>query len=272
VTSEQGWLQSADMLLKKAIGVFVWLMALLSLLAWMISPTRLPAQSLAVALRIVGALYLFSLIPIIALKYVNPPRTSFMLYFARRHRPEGAWMADIAYRWVPLEHIAPTMQLAVIAGEDPLFPRHYGFDWESIFSAMAYNSKVSDHKRGGSGISQQVAKNIFLWGWQSLIRKILEAYLTLLIEGVWPKRRILEMYLNIVQLGQTTFGAEAASQLYFSRSASDLSDKQAALLAAVLPNPQIALTPDSPPHSVRYRQVMILKQMKTLGIEYLSLL
>lgn len=167
------------------------------------------------------------------------------------------------YQWVPLKNISPVMGVAVVAAEDQLFADHAGFDWKAIEKAVSYNQK---HKktRGASTISQQTAKNLFLWSGRNWLRKGLETYFTVLIEILWSKERILEVYLNIVELGDGVYGVEAASQYYFKKPASRLSANEAALLAAVLPNPHIYQV-DKPSGYVRGRQRWILLNMSRLG-------
>lgn len=140
------------------------------------------------------------------------------------------------YRWTPWTRIAKHAGLAVIAAEDQHFPTHHGFDVESIQQAIDAHEK-GERLRGASTISQQVAKNVFLWSGRSFVRKGLEAHFTVLIELMWPKRRILEVYLNVAEMGPGVFGVEAASQRHFRKPASKLTASEAALLAAVLPNP-----------------------------------
>jgi len=166
-------------------------------------------------------------------------------------------------RWTPLDEIAPCMGVAVIAAEDQNFPDHFGFDWQAIEKAMAHNEH-SRKKRGASTLSQQTAKNLFLWERRSWARKGFEVYFTLLLETTWSKRRILEVYLNIVEFGDGVFGVEAASRKYFGKPARALSAGEAALLAAVLPSP-LRYRADAPSAYVRGRQEWILNQMRQLG-------
>ena len=140
--------------------------------------------------------------------------------------------------YVSRNNISPQAGLAVIASEDQLFPDHNGFDWKSIKKAMEYNKKKPGRIRGGSTISQQVAKNVFLWQGRSWIRKGLEVYFTFMIEMIWGKKRILEMYLNVIEMGDGVFGIEAASQAYFNKPAKNLTKNEAAMIAASLPNPK----------------------------------
>jgi monofunctional biosynthetic peptidoglycan transglycosylase len=169
------------------------------------------------------------------------------------------------HRWVPLDRIAPSMGVAVIAAEDQNFEEHFGFDWQAIEKAYVHNEH-SRRKRGASTVSQQTAKNLFLWESRSWLRKGFEAYFTLLLETLWPKRRILEVYLNIVEFGDGVYGVDAAAHKFFGRSAAALSPAQAALLAAVLPNPH-RFRADAPSPFLRGRQEWILQQMRQLGGE-----
>ncbi len=160
--------------------------------------------------------------------------------------------------WVPLEDISPTMQRAVLMAEDYKFFEHNGFDYDAIEKAIAYN-KTHRRLKGASTISQQTAKNVFLWPGRSWVRKGLEAYFTVLIEGIWPKERILEVYLNVIEFGPGVYGVEAAAQKYFKRKAKDLNPAQAALMAAVLPNPQ-KLHIDRPSRYILSRQRRIMNR------------
>jgi monofunctional biosynthetic peptidoglycan transglycosylase len=150
-----------------------------------------------------------------------------------------------------------------VASEDQKFPEHWGFDVEAIEKAYQLNQH-SHRVRGASTISQQVAKNLFLWSGRSYFRKGLEAYFTVLIEGCWPKRRILEIYLNIAEFGSGTYGAEAAAQRFFHKSAARLTRSDAAVLAAVLPNPQ-RFSAAAPSRYIQQRRDWILQQMQALG-------
>jgi monofunctional biosynthetic peptidoglycan transglycosylase len=161
------------------------------------------------------------------------------------------------------------MALAVVAGEDQRFPAHWGFDFRAIQQVLEDKAQ-GKALRGASTISQQVAKNLFLWHGRSLLRKALEAWFTVLLELLWPKQRILEVYLNIIELGEQTFGVEAASRRFFNKSAQQLRPEEAALLAAVLPNP-LYYRVNAPSAYVRERQSWILRQMRQLGgIDYLD--
>lgn len=169
--------------------------------------------------------------------------------------------------WVDWNEISPQLAIAVVAAEDQNFPHHSGFDFGSIRAAVRERQR---RRRGASTISQQVAKNLFLWPGRSWVRKGLEACLTLYIEVLWPKRRILEVYLNIAELGPGIFGAEAAARSFFDRPASRLSARQAALLAAVLPSPR-RMSATQPSAYVRRRVEWIERQVEQLGgVGYLS--
>jgi monofunctional biosynthetic peptidoglycan transglycosylase len=204
-----------------------------------------------------------SVLAVLVLRWINPPYTAFMA-----ESQLAAWEGrDSKYvfrhSWVDLDRISPNLPLAVVASEDQKFPEHWGFDVEAIEKAYALNQH--SHKvRGASTISQQVAKNLFLWSGRSYFRKGLEAYFTLLIESLWPKRRILEVYLNIAEFGYGTYGAEAAAQRFFHKPASRLTRDDAAVLAAVLPNPQ-RLSAAAPSRYVQQRREWILSQMQALG-------
>lgn len=163
-------------------------------------------------------------------RLVNPPITPLMLIRAG----EGA---PLHQTWVPLSQISPWLPRAVIASEDQRFCQHYGFDFEAIGEALDRYHRTGK-LRGASTISQQTAKNLLLWPWHSFIRKGIEAYVTVWLELLWPKSRILEVYLNVIELGHGTYGAEAAAEAHFHKHAAALTKHEAAILAAILPNPQ----------------------------------
>lgn len=210
-------------------------------------------------------LFLLSTISLALLfRYVSPPITGLMTerYIEAKlsHFQKKKIYYHRLYYWKPLEKIAPVMGLAVMTAEDQRFQEHFGFDWEAIAKAIEHNQK-SRRTKGASTISQQTAKNLFLWSDRSWLRKGLEVYFTLLIEACWPKQRILEMYLNIIEFGPGIYGVEAASRFYFQKSASQLNRNEAALLAAVLPNPRLYRA-DKPSAYVRERQDWILRHMR----------
>jgi monofunctional biosynthetic peptidoglycan transglycosylase len=205
---------------------------------------------------------------ILALRWIDPPTTAFMLRDAFHRRaaksdPAGGSARAIDYRWTDLDDVAPSMALAVVAAEDQLFPVHRGFDVQSIADAVEQRHRRR-RMRGASTITQQVAKNLFLWPGRSFARKGVEAYLTVLIELLWPKRRILEVYLNVAELGDGVYGVGAASAVYFDREPRALTTRQAALLAAALPNPK--RRPANRPSSwMQERATWIERQMAQLG-------
>ncbi len=169
-------------------------------------------------------------------------------------------------QWVELSEISPAAGLAAIAAEDQSFARHRGFNFDAISRAFKRNLH-SARIRGGSTISQQTAKNLFLYPKRSFLRKAVEAWLTVLLEALWPKRRILEVYLNFAQFGDGIYGIEAASRAFFGKSAKRLGPAEAALLAAALPNP-LKLRADRPSSYVLKRRDWILRQMRQLGGDY----
>ncbi len=199
--------------------------------------------------------FLLSVFYIFLCKWVNPPITITQL--------ESIFSGHGLHRqYKKMDQISPNMKLAVLASEDQLFPDHNGFDFKSMQKAMKHNQK-SKSLRGASTISQQVAKNVFLWQHGGYFRKALEVYFTFMIEQVWGKKRIFEMYLNVAETGEGIFGVEAASQSYFKKGAKDLSAKQAALIAACLPNPKgYTIIPMSKRVASRYP--WILRQMTNL--------
>jgi monofunctional biosynthetic peptidoglycan transglycosylase len=208
--------------------------------------------------------WLLSLAPVLLWRFVDPPVTLLML----QRWLEAPGGSRLQYQPVPLEAIAGTLQLAVVAGEDQKFPWHRGFDIGAIRAALAA-ARQGARLRGASTLSQQTAKNVFLWPARSWLRKILEGYYTVLIELLWGKQRILEVYLNVAEMGPLTFGAEAASRAWFGLPATRLSAEQAALLAALLPNP-LHRSAAAPDHRVRARQRWILRQMEQLGPRHLA--
>jgi monofunctional biosynthetic peptidoglycan transglycosylase len=197
------------------------------------------------------------------LRQTAPPTTAFMLR-ARYADPASGQPCDgIAHRWVARERISPHLRLAVVVAEDQRFQLHGGFDGEQIRKALR-EQRETNRLRGASTISQQVAKNLFLWPGGGYVRKGLEAWLTLWIEQLWTKQRILEVYLNVAQFGPCIFGADAAARRYFERPAGDLEPEQAALLATVLPNPARLRAWNPGPYASNRRDE-ILKLMRELG-------
>ena len=215
-------------------------------------PVRFAMRCVAFALV---AWLLLSVGAVLVLRFVPPPFTAMML---EQPRP----IREIQYEWRDRRELAATAARAVIASEDQRFLARHGFDFDQLQIALDEH-RAGDELRGASTITQQVAKNLFLWSGRSFVRKGLEAYFTVLLEACWPKQRILEVYLNVAELGDGVFGVEAAARRFFGVSASALSAEQAALLAAVLPNPRKLLA-DRPSSYVRSRQSWILGQMRLL--------
>lgn len=188
-------------------------------------------------------------------RYVPVYFTPLMFIRSLQSLPEEKFVG-MNKTWVPIEEISPAMQKAVLKAEDYRFFEHNGFDYDAIEKAIKYN-QTHTRKKGASTISQQTAKNVFLWPKRDWIRKGLEAYFTVLIEVMWPKERIMEVYLNVVELGSGVYGVEAASQKFFKKSAKNISSAQASLIAAVLPNPR-RFRIDRPTAYVTSRQRKIL--------------
>jgi monofunctional biosynthetic peptidoglycan transglycosylase len=215
-----------------------------------------------IALAILACVVL-SAIVVLMLRWVDPPTSAFMVGARLQAMSEGDRTYRTDYEWVNLEHISSNAAIAVIASEDQQFPFHAGFDLNSIRESVRASEK-GKKLRGASTISQQVAKNLFLWNGHNWVRKGLEVWLTILIEATWPKERTLEVYLNIVELGKGVYGVEAASKRFYHKPAERLSSSEAATLAAVLPNP-IRMHADKPSVYVVSRREWILGQMRALG-------
>ncbi|MFP4049258.1 MAG: monofunctional biosynthetic peptidoglycan transglycosylase [Desulfovermiculus sp.] len=205
--------------------------------------------------RAVCLLLVLSIAVTLPWRWLPPPTTSFILQDRLRHEQ------PVHHQWVPWEQISPAVPIAVVAAEDQKFPDHHGFDFQSLMKALR---EEGDQPRGASTISQQLAKNLYLWPGRSLVRKALEAYFTILIELTWPKRRILEVYLNVVEFGPRVYGLKAASRLFFAKSPAQVTLHEAALLAAVLPNPK-RMSAAHPSDYVRKRASQINAQIRALG-------
>jgi monofunctional glycosyltransferase len=205
------------------------------------------------------ALALAPLPAVVVLRWVAPPTTSFMIQSPVR---------PVSHRWLAWEAIPAHVRLAVVAAEDQRFPLHRGFDVEAIREAIADN-RARVRPRGASTITQQVAKNLFLWPGGGYLRKGAEAWITVLIELAWPKRRILDVYLNVAEMGPGVYGVEAAAWRWFDRPATTLGRREAALLAAILPSPR-QWRPDAPPPHVARRARWIEGQMANLGDGWLA--
>ncbi|AUI65539.1 MULTISPECIES: monofunctional biosynthetic peptidoglycan transglycosylase [Glaesserella] len=210
---------------------------------------------LAIASFYVSLTLIFSVIPV--------PFSAYMV----QKKIEHLIQADnykIQYNWVSLDRISWQMQMAVIAGEDQRFPIHFGIDFDAIEAAIKRNSKSNKKPRGASTISQQTVKNLYLWHGTSWVRKGIEVPLTFLVESIWDKQRVLEVYLNIAEFGDGIFGVEAAAKHYFKKTASQLTLQESALLAAALPNP-IIYRVKMPSQTMRNRQQWIIRQVNNLG-------
>ncbi|MCK3656319.1 monofunctional biosynthetic peptidoglycan transglycosylase [Pasteurellaceae bacterium Macca] len=208
----------------------------------------------------VGSFYfsltlIFSLLPVPFSAYMVQKKLESLFH----HEPY-----EINYHWVSLDRISWTMQMAVIAGEDQKFDSHFGIDLNAIEIALKRNAKSNKKPRGASTISQQTVKNLYLWHGTSWVRKSIEVPLTFLVETVWDKQRVLEVYLNIAEFGHGIFGVEAAARHYFHKSAKQLTLEESALLAASLPNPFLYQV-KRPNHIMRKRQAWILRQIQNLG-------
>ncbi len=214
-------------------------------------------------------LFAFSILSVLILKWLPVYYTPLVLWRSVEYGMGGKWV-PVHKSWVPLEKISPHLQKAVIASEDPKFLHHFGFDIEAIGRAIDANRKRKV-KMGASTISQQTAKNVFLYPSRTYLRKGLEVYFTTLIELVWDKRRILEVYLNVVELGPGIYGAEAASQYYWKKSAAQLNPSEAQLFAAILPNPR-RWNPRHPTNFVLRRQNFIRRNIGLLGQAYFKAL
>ena len=210
-------------------------------------------------------LVLLSIAQVLALRVIDPPFTSFMVIRQLEALRAGDAGFRIAYDWRDLDAIAASLPLAAVAAEDQNFARHRGFDLEAIERALEHNAR-GGRVRGGSTISQQLAKNLFLWSGRSWVRKGLEAWYTLLIEALWPKPRILEVYVNVAEFGDGLYGAQAAARSYWGKDASALTRAESARLAAVLPNPR-RYSAHRPGPYVRKRAQWIERNMRNLGGE-----
>ena len=222
-------------------------------------------------LQVVAALFLTSVAWVLMYRWVPPPAT-WLTLDRRAHAPVGLGYYGIQeeprrirYQFRTLDEVAPNVPLALVAAEDQRFLIHHGFDLDAMTNAAKRNwNGDGKHIVGGSTISQQVAKNVFLWQGRSYVRKAAEAYFTVLIETLWSKRRIMEMYLSVAEMGDCTFGVEAASQRYFHKPARALSAPEAALLAGVLPNP-LRFRAGQPGPQARAKQLRVLRHMRALG-------
>ncbi len=221
---------------------------------------KLKTRLFAIALSLLLIPVIFAIIFVVALRWINPITSSIMLQ-NDIHSVLSGENKFSAYQWHDWDKISRHVAVAVIAAEDQRFPSHFGIDFSELFNAI---TSKSERLRGASTITQQVAKNLFLWSKRSYFRKALEAGLAILIEIFWSKQRILEVYLNIAEMGDNLFGIGAASAFYYHKTPAQLNRHEAARIAAVLPNPtQYSVL--QPSEFVVKRQRWILKQMKQLG-------
>jgi len=234
----------------------------------MAPPEAKPRKSLwrrALRMCVIAALAWFVLtwLVVLVLRFVPPPTSAFML--ERRIAAWGAGERNFAnhYHWVAWDKLGTELPIALVAGEDQKFPLHHGFDVQAIQDALD-EADEGERLRGASTISQQTAKNLFLWGGRSFVRKGLEAYFTVLLELTWPKRRILEVYCNIAEFGNGIYGADAAANAFFRKAPGQLSAHEAALLASVLPNPK-KLHADNPSGYVARHAEWVERQVHQLG-------
>jgi monofunctional biosynthetic peptidoglycan transglycosylase len=200
---------------------------------------------------------------VVALRFVDPPLSAFMVARQFEAWNAGQWSFHPTYQWRDFDQIAPALPLSMVAAEDQRFAMHSGFDLQAIERARAHN-ELGGRVRGASTISQQVAKNLFLWSGRSYVRKGIEAWYTVLIELFWPKQRILEVYANIAEFGDGVYGAQAAARTFWGIDAARLSADQAARLAAVLPAPRTYSAARPGPYVAR-RASWIQRQVRQIG-------
>ncbi len=203
-----------------------------------------------------------SIVTVLLFRFVPVPFTPLMLIRVIENKWEGK-AAIYSHQWVSITEMSPNIQKAVIASEDGTFMTHHGFDFAAMQKAFKNNEKGKKLK-GGSTISQQTAKNVFLWQGRSYVRKALEAYFTVLIELFWGKERIMEVYLNSIEMGNGVYGIQAASRHWYGKNASELTTEQAAGIAAILPNPRKYKANDSSPY-IQNRKVKIVKLIRFVG-------
>jgi monofunctional glycosyltransferase len=223
------------------------------------------ARILIWCLKIFLGMLVLSVLTVVIYKYISPPFTPLMIIRVVEGIFDGE-SVGIDKSWVSYNEISPYFFRAVISSEDGKFLKHNGFDWKAIENAKKYNERNKGKKlRGASTITQQTAKNVFLWQGRNYLRKGLEAYFTVLIEAIWGKKRILEMYANEIEMGVGVYGIEAASQKYFKKSAKQLSKREAALIAAVLPNPRM-WSPAAPTAYIEKRQASIQGRLGSIPL------
>ena len=228
-------------------------------------PVKRKGKSNSTFLRIVTKVMLWffaiTILWVLAYRFIDPPITWLMAQRGFEQKADDKeW--KIKQNWLAFDELSPNLKKAAIAGEDANFLTHNGFDYDAMEKAYKKN-KAGKKMRGGSTISQQTAKNVFLWPGRSYVRKGFEAYFTILTELLWSKERILEVYLNVIEMGDGVYGADAATQLYYGKSAHSLIKGEAALLIAVLPNP-LRWSPARPTNYIYHKQSIILRNMRVL--------
>jgi len=206
---------------------------------------------------------LASILQVLALRFIDPPFSAFMASRQFDAWLERDWAFRIRYEWRDLDAIAASLPMSLVAAEDQAFAHHDGFDFKAIEKARDSNAK-GRKVRGGSTISQQLAKNLFLWSGRSYVRKAIEAWYTVLIEALWPKRRILEVYVNVAEFGDGIYGGQAASRSFWHKDASRLTPGESARLAAVLPSPK-RYSATRPGPYVRRRAQWIERNVRRIG-------
>lgn len=230
------------------------------------APTTFGGKVKYYLLKTIKWFFILSILSVVIFKWVPVPFTPLMITRAIEQKLDGKEMT-CSHDWVSIENISPNLQKAVIASEDGNFLKHNGFDFKAMQKAFKNNNRGKKLK-GGSTISQQTAKNVFLWQGRSYVRKGLEAYFTFLIELIWGKERIMEVYLNSIEMGEGVYGAQAASQYWYKKDASNLTPIQAAGIAAILPNPRKFRASNSSSYIER-RKGKIVRVMNTVGkIDY----
>ena len=210
------------------------------------------------------AFFASTILSVVALRFLPVWVTPLMVIRCFQQVSEGRSL-KLSHDWEPLENISPSLPVAVMASEDARFLEHHGFDYKAIEHAAKRNREHPEKRKlGASTISQQTAKNVFLWPGRSWTRKGFEAYFTVLIEVLWPKQRIMEVYLNSIEMGEGLYGAQAVAEEHFGKDAKDLTRSECALIAATLPNPR-KFSSKSPSAYMLKRQSRILKEMKYVG-------
>lgn len=205
----------------------------------------------------------FSVVQVVVLRFVDPPFSTVMVFRQMEALGQGDWKFRIRYQWRDLDQMARSVPISLVAAEDQRFPEHNGFDLQAIEKARKHNER-GGRLRGASTISQQTAKNVFLWQGRSWLRKGLEVWYTVLIEALWPKQRIIEMYANVAEFGDGIYGVQAASRAYWGKDAARLSPTESARLAAVLPSPRRYNAAKPGPY-VQRRAAWIQRQARQLG-------